>query len=116
MIINYETSSNRWLSHAMDRRPRTFIAIQIVSFATARTAFSAVSSSASVWNMLGERRTVPVGNVPSVRCAAGAQCRPHRVRMPNLRSKSDAASAGSSASKVREKTAVRPCAVEGPRR
>lgn len=36
---------------------------------------------------------VPCGNVPRERCAAGAQCRPQRVRMPNSCSSRNAASA-----------------------
>ena len=53
------------------------------SAVTARMAARAASISASLVNQPVENRTVPRGKVPSVLWAAGAQCSPHRVRMPN---------------------------------
>src|SRR5258708_2337491 len=44
--------------------------------ATSRMASSATCTSADVLNHPKLKRNVPAGNVPSVRCAAGAQCRP----------------------------------------
>src|SRR3970282_1313633 len=55
--------------------------------ATACGASGAASASASVLNQPKPKRIVPSGNVPSVRCAAGAQWRPVRAMTANDRSR-----------------------------
>jgi hypothetical protein len=61
-----------------------------------------------------EKRTVPVGMVPSASCAPGAQCRPVRVRTPCRMSSRNPTSVGSIPSTVVETMLTARSASEGP--
>ena len=74
--------------------------------ASARSAATARSISSSVVETPGESRTVPRGKVPSVRWAAGAQCRPGRTAIPKALSSAAPRSTGSQPSTVMEITAT----------
>ena len=80
-------------------------------FVISVSARSAVSISSCVFHHPKENRIVPVGNVPSVLWAKGAQCSPVRVRIPYCSSSSHAACAGSFAVVCMDTTPVRPFAV-----
>src|SRR5262249_51361672 len=95
----------------MVRRKKTDQPVHVATslFSTAHRAIFSntsrdASTSAIVLNHPKLKRTGPVGNVPKVRCADGAQCKPVRAMIPHCSSRIRPTSDGIAPSTLNETT------------